>query len=273
PVAHAHRPRGRAPVAVEGHGRDAVAVALAGLNVLVDPLEAALLAEALLVLERDGADLHELGRRALARRALDLEAPQVVHAAPAGVARRPEPGEAHAVGGRDRGQVLDRLGLDQLGGDRVPLAAAGGKRAGEHEEHDRGPPHRASSRVARASWRATSRGAVPPRTRLLATERAGVRPRTSSATSGFFFCGIIELPVAKPSGSSMKPNSSVAQSTSSSARRLKWTAQIAAAARNSAAASRSATASTLLAVTRAKPSRRATNLRSRGKPAPASAPA
>src|SRR5213596_389416 len=98
-----------------------------------------------------------------------------------------------------------------------------------------------------------------------------VLPRTSSATSGFFFCGIIELPVAKASGSSTKPNSSVAHSTSSSARRERCTAEIAAAARNSTAASRSATASTLLAVTRAKPSWRATKRRSRGKPAPASA--
>src|SRR5439155_6958650 len=183
PVAHVDRPCGRAPVVVQRHRRDAVAVALARAHVLVDPLEAALLAEALLVLERDGADLREEGRRIPARRALDFEAAQVVHAAPARVARRPEPGEAHAVGGRDRGQVLDRLGLDQLGGDREPLAAAGGKRTGEHEEHGRGAPHRASSRVARASWRATSRGAVPPRTRLLATERAGVRRRTSAGVS------------------------------------------------------------------------------------------
>src|SRR5207244_3934453 len=150
-------------------GRDAVAVALARAHVLVEPLEAALLAEALLILERDAADLRERCRT-LARRALDLEAAQVVHAAPAGVARRPEPGEAHPLGGRDGGQVLDRLGLDRLGRDRARLAAAGGKRAGERQENGRDPPHGASSRAARASWRATSRGAVPPRTRLLATE-------------------------------------------------------------------------------------------------------
>src|SRR3989442_660248 len=68
------------------------------------PLEGALLAEALLVLERDGADLRELRRGILARGALDVEAAEVVHARAAGVARRSEPGEAHALGGGDRGQ-------------------------------------------------------------------------------------------------------------------------------------------------------------------------
>ena len=41
-------------------------------------------------------------------------------------------------------------------------------------------------------------------------------PRASSATSGFFFCGMIELPVAKASSSSTQPNSLVVHSTSSS---------------------------------------------------------
>ena len=41
-------------------------------------------------------------------------------------------------------------------------------------------------------------------------------PRTSSATSGFSFCGIIEEPVAAASGRRAKPNSLELQSTSSS---------------------------------------------------------
>jgi hypothetical protein len=36
-------------------------------------------------------------------------------------------------------------------------------------------------------------------------------PRTSSATSGFRFCGIIEEPVEKPSPSRTNPNSLVLQ--------------------------------------------------------------
>ena len=41
-------------------------------------------------------------------------------------------------------------------------------------------------------------------------------PRTSSATSGLSFWGIIDEPVAAVSGSFTKPNSAVAQSTISS---------------------------------------------------------
>jgi len=41
-------------------------------------------------------------------------------------------------------------------------------------------------------------------------------PRTSSATSGFSFCGIIDDPVAADSGSFTNPNSELAQSTISS---------------------------------------------------------
>ena len=54
-------------------------------------------------------------------------------------------------------------------------------------------------------------------------------PRTSSATSGFSFCGIIEEPVATSSGSDAKPNSAVVQSTSSSPIRERWTKHVAAA--------------------------------------------
>ena len=72
-------------------------------------------------------------------------------------------------------------------------------------------------------------------------------PRASSATSGFFFCGIMLDPVAKASGNSMKPNSALAHRTSSSASREMCMARTAQHARNSTAKSRSATASTLLA--------------------------
>ena len=45
------------------------------------------------------------------------------------------------------------------------------------------------------------------------------RPRTSSAASGFFFCGIIDDPVAAASSSSANPYSADVHSTSSSAMR------------------------------------------------------
>ena len=48
-----------------------------------------------------------------------------------------------------------------------------------------------------------------------------VFPRTSSGMSGFFFCGIMELPVQTASAISINPNSSVDHSISSSERRLK----------------------------------------------------
>ena len=44
--------------------------------------------------------------------------------------------------------------------------------------------------------------------------RRPLLPRASSATSGFFFWGSIELPVAKASSRTAKPNSSVDHSTS-----------------------------------------------------------
>ena len=52
--------------------------------------------------------------------------------------------------------------------------------------------------------------------------------RVSSATSGFFFCGMIDFPVAYASSSVTKENSFVAQSTISSAMRDRSTASIAA---------------------------------------------
>src|SRR5947209_6125451 len=47
-----------------------------------------------------------------------------------------------------------------------------------------------------------------------------VLPRASSGTSGFFFCGMIELPVQKRSAMSMKPKDWLIHSTSSSLSRL-----------------------------------------------------
>jgi hypothetical protein len=48
-----------------------------------------------------------------------------------------------------------------------------------------------------------------------------VFPRTISGTSGFFFWGMMLLPVAKASASVIKPNSDVDQSTNSSDSRLR----------------------------------------------------
>jgi hypothetical protein len=68
-------------------------------------------------------------------------------------------------------------------------------------------------------------------------------PRASSGTSGFFFCGMIELPVQNRSAMSMKPKLWLIHNTSSSLRRLTCTMQQAkAAAVNSMAKSRSLTA-------------------------------
>ena len=59
----------------------------------------------------------------------------------------------------------------------------------------------------------------------------GAFARSSSAASGFFFCGMIEDPELHASGSSQKPNSVLDQSTSSAPRRERWVAQVAAAPR------------------------------------------
>ena len=71
-------------------------------------------------------------------------------------------------------------------------------------------------------------------------------PRISSAASGFFFCGMILLPVVKASDNSTNPNSLEFQMTSSSENRLRCIISKAEALQNSAAKSRSATASMLL---------------------------
>ena len=61
--------------------------------------------------------------------------------------------------------------------------------------------------------------------------RAAPCARSSSAASGFFFCGMIEQPLVQASDSSTKPNSSLDHSTSSAPRRERCVAQVAAAPR------------------------------------------
>ncbi len=98
-------------------------------------------------------------------------------------------------------------------------------------------------------------------------------PRISSAASGLRFCGMIELPLEKSSAMRTKPNCGVDHKTSSSPRRDRWTAAIAAAARNSSAKSRSDTASIEFAIGWVKPSSAAVIARSIGKLVPARAAA
>ena len=97
--------------------------------------------------------------------------------------------------------------------------------------------------------------------------------RTSSAASGFFFCGMMDEPVVKASDRAMKPNCGVIQITISSARRDRCVAQMAPAARASSAKSREDTLSRELAVGRAKPRALAVACRSMGKGEPARAAA
>ena len=91
--------------------------------------------------------------------------------------------------------------------------------------------------------------------------------------SGFFFCGSIDDPVAKASGSCMKPNSSLDQSTISSPMRERCTCVSAAANSASATKSRSDTASSEFSNRWAKPRLSATWSGSSGRLEPASAPA
>ena len=82
---------------------------------------------------------------------------------------------------------------------------------------------------------------------------------------------MIELPVVKASDSATNLKPSEHQSTSSSARRERWVARIAPAARNSSAKSRSETESMEFAVGRSKPSAAAVAALSIGNEVPASA--
>ena len=59
----------------------------------------------------------------------------------------------------------------------------------------------------------------------------GAFARSSSAASGFFFCGMMLEPEAKASLSSQKPNSSLDHSTSSAPSWERWVAHVAAADR------------------------------------------
>src|ERR1043165_4942267 len=97
-------------------------------------------------------------------------------------------------------------------------------------------------------------------------------PRVNSSTSGFFFCGMRDEPVAIASGSSTYEASSLLKKIKSSAMRERCESSIAATNKYSAANSRSETASSEWRVARAKPSERASASRSIGNGVPASAP-
>src|SRR5579862_3958733 len=101
----AHRPGRDAARAVHGDRDHAVKIEIPRGCGRVDPFDATLLPEAVLVIEYDLPDLRiRRGHCAGARRTLDHEPVEVVHLAPAAVARRPVPVEADALRGRDRGQ-------------------------------------------------------------------------------------------------------------------------------------------------------------------------
>ena len=85
-----------------------------------------------------------------------------------------------------------------------------------------------------------------------------VLPRTSSATSGFFFCGIIDEPVEYASSSSMNPNSDEHQRMISSEKRLMCIISIDSADASSITKSRSDTPSIEFSVTAGNPSSSAT---------------
>ena len=103
-------------------------------------------------------------------------------------------------------------------------------------------------------------------------------PRASSATSGFFFCGMSDEPVVYASAMRMKSNSLLDHRITSSASRDRCTPSSDATKQNSTAKSRSLTASiefcetTGLPRESSKPSIAATWLRSSGSVEPASAP-
>ena len=98
-------------------------------------------------------------------------------------------------------------------------------------------------------------------------------PRTSSAASGFRFCGMIDEPVVNLSDSEMKANCGVVHNTISSAKRDRCTAQIAAVESVSRTKSRSETLSREFAVGRSNSRACAVICRSIGKDVPANAAA
>ena len=98
-------------------------------------------------------------------------------------------------------------------------------------------------------------------------------PRTNSAISGFFFCGIMLEPVEKASSSSTNLNSQEHHKIISSEKRDRCTIANAMAEAISTQKSRSATLSKLLLVTLEKPNNSAVMLRFNGYVVPANAPA
>ena len=99
------------------------------------------------------------------------------------------------------------------------------------------------------------------------------RPRRCSATCGFFFCGIIELPIATRSSSSASPNSWLVKITTSSPSRERCTNASVQAYSRSHTKSRSETASIVFEKEEEKPSSAAVQTGSSGRLEPASAPA
>ena len=98
-------------------------------------------------------------------------------------------------------------------------------------------------------------------------------PRTSSSTSGFFFCGITLEGEANRSDSSMNPNSALDHMTRSSASLLALVIITAAAEANSAAKSRELVASIEFSTSPSKPSRPAVFSLSMGRRVPPTGPA
>ena len=97
-------------------------------------------------------------------------------------------------------------------------------------------------------------------------------PRASSATSGFFFCGMIDEPVEKESSSVTKPNSCVFHTMISSPMRERSTPVCAQTKENSATTSRAAVPSIEFSTIPAKPRSAATASGSSPSVLPAKAP-
>ena len=116
----------------------------------------------------------------------------------------------------------------------------------------------------RSRWYASGRPLIRASIPASAPMTPAVRPRTSSAGSGFFLLGIIEEPVEKASATRTNPKRGFDHQVISSARRERWTIARATAARTSTTKSRSETASSELAVTPSKPSSAAVVARSSG---------
>ncbi len=97
-------------------------------------------------------------------------------------------------------------------------------------------------------------------------------PRSSSHTSGFFFCGMMDEPVENSSASLINANSPPDQYTNSSLMRERWSMTSAAAERYSMTKSRSDTPSSEFSVTLSKPKSFAVSARSTGNVVATAAP-